>query len=181
LISEIAIYVRRDREHASEKEKLDIQALYYSTITREFEKVLETYKLWAEAYPHDYVPLVNLSNQYAVTGQMEEAIAASQQALRLNPDQAISYAGLGAAYQRASRFSEAKTICEKAVTEKLDSWTTHRVLYMIAFVEGDEPSMQKEVDWFKGKPTESVGTYYQAKAALSLGELRASPGIANTF
>jgi hypothetical protein len=34
--------------------------------------------------------------------------------------------------------------------------------------------MQREADWFKGKPAESIGIYYQAKAALSLGELRRS-------
>ncbi len=34
--------------------------------------------------------------------------------------------------------------------------------------------MQREFDWSKGKPQESVSIYYQAKAALSLGELRRS-------
>jgi len=34
--------------------------------------------------------------------------------------------------------------------------------------------MQREIDWSKGKPQESVMNYFQAKAALSLGELRRS-------
>jgi tetratricopeptide (TPR) repeat protein len=34
--------------------------------------------------------------------------------------------------------------------------------------------MQREVDWFSGKPQESAFTYYQAKAALSLGDVRQS-------
>jgi len=37
--------------------------------------------------------------------------------------------------------------------------------------------MQREVDWFKGKPLESRMTYYQASAALSLG----APPISRTF
>jgi eukaryotic-like serine/threonine-protein kinase len=34
--------------------------------------------------------------------------------------------------------------------------------------------MQREREWFKGRPQESAFTYYQAKAALSLGEVRKS-------
>src|SRR4029077_8014147 len=69
---------------------------------------------------------------------------------------------------------EAKAISEKAIAEKLDGQGIHRILYNIAFAEGDEPAMQREVDWFKGKPLESWMTYYQASAALSLGRLRQS-------
>jgi eukaryotic-like serine/threonine-protein kinase len=160
------------REHATEREKLSIQAIYYSTVTRESDKVIEIYKLWTEVYSHDFVPFISLSRQYQVAGQLENAIEAGQQALRLNPHHAISYAALGVSYKRASHFAEAKAICEKAVAEKLDDMTIHSVLYDIAFVEDDGPAMQREIDWFKGKPTESLGIYYQAKAALSLGELR---------
>jgi DNA-binding winged helix-turn-helix (wHTH) protein/tetratricopeptide (TPR) repeat protein len=160
------------REHASEREKLSIQAIYYSTVTRETDKVIEIYKLWSEAYAHDFVPFVNLSNSYSSAGQLEKAIEAGRQALRLNPSHATSYSCLGGAYQRATRFAEAKAICEKGVAEKLDNWTTHTILYRIAFVDGDGPGMQREIDWFKGKPAESTGVYYQAKAALSQGELR---------
>ena len=116
----------------------------------------------------------DLSNKYIEIGQTQKAIAAGQQALRLNPNFALSYASLCRAYERATRFAEARAICEKAIAEKLDSFWTHQILYRIAFVEGDEPAMQREIDWFKGKPQESVITYYQAKAALSLGELRSS-------
>jgi len=160
------------REHATEREKLSIQATYYVSVTRETDKEIAIYKLWSEVYPHDFVPFVNLSNSYLGPGQLDKAVEAGQQALRLNPSHAYSYACLCQAYQAASRFAEAKAICEKAVAEKLDSWPMHTVLYRIAFVEGDGPAMQREVDWFKGKPAESIGIYYQAKAALSLGELR---------
>ena len=160
------------REHATEREKLSIQAIYYATVTRESDKVIEIYRLWTEVYSHDFVPFVNLSRQYQVAGQLEKAIEAGQQALRLNPHHAVSYACLCMSYKRASHFAEAKAICEKAVAEKLDDMSTHSVLYEIAFVEADVPAMQREIDWSKGKPTESLGSYYQAKAALSLGELR---------
>ncbi len=170
-----AEYLRRAfelRQHVSEREKLNIQANYYVTVTRETDKAIQIYKLRTEVYARDFVPFVSLANQYALAGQLDNAIAAGQQALRLNPRHASSYVCLCQAYQGASRFAEARAICEKAVAEKLDNWSTHAILYRIAFVEGDGPAMQREIDWFNGKPAESVGIYYQAKAALSLGELR---------
>jgi hypothetical protein len=51
----------------------------------------------------------------------------------------------------------------------VDSSWTHQQLYRIAFVEADEPTMQREIDRFKGKP--------QAKATLSLGQIRRSPEL----
>jgi DNA-binding winged helix-turn-helix (wHTH) protein/tetratricopeptide (TPR) repeat protein len=165
------------REHATEREKLSIQATYYVTVTRETDKEIAIYKLWTEVYAHDFVPFVNLSNDYLSAGRLEKAVEAGQQALRLNPRHAFSYSCLCQAYQEATHFPEAEAICEKAVAEKLDSWPMHAVLYRIAFVEGDVPAMQREIDWFKGKPAESAGIYYQAKAALSSGELRNARGL----
>jgi eukaryotic-like serine/threonine-protein kinase len=172
-----ADYIRKAferREHVSEKEKFYIQARYYADATRETEKAIETWKLWSEVYPSDFNPLNSLSSAYVEIGQPEKAIEAGQQALRMNASHALPYASLGRAYERATRFAEAKAICEKAIAEKVESSWTHQQLYRIAFVEGDETTMLREIDWFKGKPQESVNLYYQAKAALSLGQLRRS-------
>jgi tetratricopeptide (TPR) repeat protein len=162
------------REHVSEREKFYIQAHYYADATKETEKAIETWKLWSEAYPHDFSPFNSLSTAYVEIGQLEKAIEAGQQALRVNASHALPYASLGRAYERATRFAEAKAICEKAITEKVDSSWTHQQLYRIAFVEGDEPTMQREIDWFMGKPQETSILYYRAKAALTLGQIRRS-------
>ena len=162
------------REHVSEREKFYIATHYYFDTIKDIDKTIETEKLWTEVYPRDLIPINNLSNAYVVVGQPEKAIEAGQQALRLNPKHASPYAVLAQAYWVATRFAEAKAICEKAIAEKLDGYNIHRILYNIAFAEGDEAVMQREVDWFKGKPLESYLTYYQASAALSLGRLRQS-------
>jgi len=162
------------REHVSEREKFYIQAHYYVDATGETDKAIETYKLWAEVYPHDWIPCNNLCNEYSRIGQLNLAIAAGQQALRLNPGHTLPYAALAHAYEFASRFAEAKVICGKAKTEKLDNWITHSILYEVAVAESDETAMQRERAWFKGNPMESWVVMDQASHAMALGYLRRS-------
>jgi eukaryotic-like serine/threonine-protein kinase len=125
-------------------------------------------------YPHDWIPCNNLCNEYGRIGQLDLAIAAGQQALRLNPSHSLPYAGLAHAYQFASRFAEAKAICERAKAEKLDNWITHEALYDVAVDEADETAMQRELNWFKGNPMESWVVMDQATNAIALGHLRRS-------
>jgi eukaryotic-like serine/threonine-protein kinase len=162
------------REHVSEREKFYIQAHYYVDVTGETDKAIETYKLWTEVYPHDWIPCNNLCNEYGRIGKLDLAIAAGQQALRLNPSHSFPYAALAHAYEFASRFAEAKAICERAKAEKLDNWATHSILYNIAIAETDETTMQREFDWFKGNPMESWVVVTQANDAIALGHLRRS-------
>jgi len=147
-------------------------ASYYVDVTNEYEKGIETYRLWADSYPHDWIPFNNLSNEYARIGQPEKAVEAGQQALRLNPNHAFPYGTLTYAYFRANRFAEAKAIGVRAITAKRDGLGVHNSLYMIAFVEGDELSMNREVEWFKGKPVECWNLNHQAWVAASRGQLR---------
>jgi len=161
------------REHISEREKFYIQAHYYVG-TGETDKAIETYKLWAEVYPHDWIPCNNLCNEYSRIGQLDLAIAAGQQALRLNPGHSLPYAALAHAYEFASRFAEAKAICESAKAEKLDNWITHSILYEVAMAEADETAMQRELTWFKGNPMESWVVMDQASHTMALGHLRRS-------
>ena len=74
------------RQHLSEREKLYVQAHYYVDSTGEIEKAIETYQLWTQIYSHDWIPFNNLSNEYNRIGEMEKAVEAGQQALRLNPN-----------------------------------------------------------------------------------------------
>jgi len=65
-------YVRKAferREHVSEKEKLYIAAHYYASVTSETEKVIETYELWRQVYPRDWIPANNVrTNTIASAG-----------------------------------------------------------------------------------------------------------------
>ena len=48
------------REHASEREKLHIASMHYWFGTGELEKAIQTFTLWAQSYPRDWLPYHNL-------------------------------------------------------------------------------------------------------------------------
>lgn len=45
------------REHASERDKLHIASSYYLFVTGEREKAIQTYQLWEQSYPRDWLPI----------------------------------------------------------------------------------------------------------------------------
>ena len=46
------------REHAGERDKLRITASYYEFVTGEQEKSIQTYQLWEQSYPRDWLPFL---------------------------------------------------------------------------------------------------------------------------
>ena len=160
------------REHISEREKFYIAAHYYQDATRENDKTIETYNLWTQTYPHDWIPFNNLGNEYMKVGDSDKAIQSGREALKLNPNHPLPYSNLVAAYRQAGRYAEARAVADKAVAAKLDGFTLHFNIYMAAFAENDQTAMQREIDWFKGKPQESYNLNHRAWAAMSLGQVR---------
>jgi len=155
------------RGHVTERERLYIAA----HSTQENEKAIQNYKLWTQVYPRDWIPFNNLSNEYTRVGEPDKGVEVGQQALRLNPNHSFPYDVLARAYQRSSRFAEAKAICEKAEAKKLDGWSTHEILWSVALAQSDEAGIQRETDWYKGNPMESWLVYHQAIAWLSFGQV----------
>jgi len=159
-------------ERVTEREKLYITAHYYVDSTREIEKAIQTYELWRQIYPRDWIPANNLGNEYTHVGRLDKAVEAGQAALRLNPAHIFPYVVLARAYKRSGRFAETKAVCEKAVAANLDSVELHDLLYEIAFAEADQAAMQRELDWSKGKPGEERILYDAAWAATATGRVK---------
>ena len=79
------------REHASEREKLHITAIYYSNATGELDKAAQSLQEEIESYPRDYRAHSNLGNVYAAQGQYEKATESFRQCFRLAPDRVGPY------------------------------------------------------------------------------------------
>ena len=166
------------RDRVSEREKFRISAYYYAYVTGELEKANQTYELWKEAYPRDYVPPANLGDNYGFLGQYEKAVAETGEALRLNPDSAVPYGNLMGFYALLNRLDEAQATFQQAMAHKLEDPFLNEELYGVAFLRGDTVEMQRQMALTAGKAgAEDVLLSYQSDTEAFSGRL----GIARDF
>jgi len=160
------------RERMSELEKLRISSFYYAFVTGEVDKGIETVELYKRTYPRDERGPLNLSDRYQTIGQFETAVTEARQALALNPNNAVGYWNLANSLTGLSRFSEAKEICDQAITQKLDTIALHSFLYQIALVQGDAAAMQEQVNWASGRPDAYMALDWQNASWAFAGQWR---------
>jgi len=160
------------RDRVSEPEKLYLMSHYYEHVTGELEKAIETYQLWKQTYPRDWTPRNNLAALYNRMGAYEKAIDEAQEATLLAPDNAKPDRILALAYLRLNRLDEAKAMCEQKLSKARDDPSAHSILYLIAFIQGDSPGMEREVAWAKGTTSEAHFIALQAGAAAFFGKLQ---------
>ena len=160
------------KDRASERERFYIVAHYYDEGTGEIDKAIETYEQWKKTYPRDTVPWDNLSLRYETIGQHEKSLANASEAMRMDPKDRYAYQNLAGAYEALNRYDEAKTILEKGAAQDMDLPAGHLILYQIAFLQHEEPAMQRQLEALKGKPYEPIVLLFQAQGQCSKGKLR---------
>jgi Tfp pilus assembly protein PilF/predicted Ser/Thr protein kinase len=129
------------REHASEREKLAITALYYQNATGELNKSAQTYQNAIESYPRDWAAWGNLGDVYAEQAQYERATESYRQTLHLAPDSGSNYAAPANSLLALQRFDEARQIIHQAQARKLENSVLHNALYALAFLGSERQRM----------------------------------------
>jgi DNA-binding winged helix-turn-helix (wHTH) protein/tetratricopeptide (TPR) repeat protein len=160
-------------DRVSAKEKLILEAHYYSEGVQDVDQGITTYRQWTETYPNDWVPWVDLANDYTQIGQYAPAIAAGQQALKIQPDRAINYSVLVRALLRAGRLNDARQVAAEAVKHGRDSEGLHASLFEIATMSGDAQAIAAETQWAASHNTGWYGWYFpflRAEAAAAAGK-----------
>jgi predicted Zn-dependent protease len=139
------------RDRVSEKEKLYLAAHYHDLVTNDLEQAIRAYQTFAQIYPRELSPHINLCNAYTILGDYDKALSEAQAALRLNSSNVINYTNLAGAYVGLSRPDEAKAVLGQALAKKLDSEQLLQVSYQVAFLRGDTGEMQKQLAAAMGK------------------------------
>jgi tetratricopeptide (TPR) repeat protein len=156
----------------SEKERLYIRAHYYADSQNDLIQGIKEFQLWAETYPRDWGPWLNIAKAYTKTGQYASAVAAGEQALRLDTNRGINYSVLATAYMRANRFADARSTILHAKAIGKESNDLHCLLFELSFLDGDQAAMAREVASTHGKPSEWRAFDVQAFAAAFAGKYR---------
>jgi serine/threonine protein kinase/tetratricopeptide (TPR) repeat protein len=160
------------RDRVSEREKLYITEKYFTYITGEIDKTIETLQTWSRLYPNDFIPHNNLSTNYQLIGRYDEAVKEALEAVRLSPDNMNAKDNLVASFVGLGRFDEAEQAEREAQKINADALSAHANNYLFAYIRRDQAAMDRETQWAKGKPEESELTMITSFTALSLGKLK---------
>jgi serine/threonine protein kinase/Flp pilus assembly protein TadD len=142
------------RERVSEREKYDITARYYSIVTGEWEKAIQTYELYGQSYPRDWRAHLNLGDAYMMLGEYEKALSLTEAGLRLEPNTAVGWSNLGWVHLALNQAEQARKTTEQAQGHNIDSVFLRLVLYQAAFLRGDWETMGRQLTWAAGRSGE---------------------------
>jgi len=159
------------RDRVTELERLYITAHYYSAVVGDLDKQVETYELWKRTYPRDWTPYNNLSVHYALMGDFERSLTESQESVILEPDHIFSHTNLAWAFLNLGRLEEAKVIAQQAVDRGFSDVFLFNQLWWVAYREGDESEMARQLEAVAGNPSEGWMISVVASARLKEGRL----------
>jgi eukaryotic-like serine/threonine-protein kinase len=157
-------------DRVSERERFYILEAYHQFVSLDVEEHRNTIQLWVQTYPRDGRAVQRLALFHIARGECEAGLAYAREQMRLQPD-AFAYGTITLANQCLGRFEEARAIAERAIEEQVDLPYLRILLYRVAFALGDAATMERQVDWAAGQPTEHLMRREQALAAASLGQL----------
>jgi tetratricopeptide (TPR) repeat protein len=156
----------------SEKERLYILAHYYADDKRDVRQGIEAYKQWAEIYPRDWGPWLDIANEYSQLGQYSAAIAAAEHALSLDPNRGIVYSVLAHDYMHVGHYANVESTAARAVSIGRDSNLLHATLFQTALLQGDRAAMDREVSQSLGKQGDWDFLDLQARSAAKDGNYK---------
>jgi len=165
------------RERTTEPERYVISGRYFDIVAVELEKALAIYSLWHTTYPRDWTPLNALANDLNLIGRYPDAIAAAQEAVRLEPNHAFPYTNLAVALLGANRYAEAEKVCADATARHRTSSVLRKVNFQLAFASGDAERIRKATETMK-EPVED--TFLLAETALAQGKLKEAERLIET-
>jgi tetratricopeptide (TPR) repeat protein len=101
------------------------------------EKAIVIYSTWHSTYPREFNPANALANDSNLLGRYPAAIAAAQDAVRLDPNHSFGYANLAIALMASNRYEEAQQVCDEALAKHRSSSLVQRIQFQLAFLNGD--------------------------------------------
>jgi eukaryotic-like serine/threonine-protein kinase len=133
------------RDRMAEKDRLNIELLYYSTVTGELDKSYSVLLQALELFPRNVYFHTNLANTLVRVGQLHRAADAQDETARLGPSPL--YFSWAASYNIvASRFKEARSWLAQADALKFDSLGLRIDRLQLAFIEGDRGTLDRIFD-----------------------------------
>jgi eukaryotic-like serine/threonine-protein kinase len=155
------------RERASEREKFYITNKYYQG-TGQLEQGIQALELYAQTYPSDQTPRVNLAVAYQILGDFDKGLSNSLAAIGLEPDSWYGYVNAAYCYTAMGRFDEAKAVINAGLQKTNGGVVLHASLYYVALVQGDKAAQDREEVFIKDSPAFELQWVLANQAGLAL-------------
>ena len=164
LAPEVARKAFELRDKVSDREQFFISWRYYRDALQAWDKALELARAWTATYPREAFPFNSLGNALIRFGQFDHAIPALREAIRLDPQFIPAYSNLAASLLALNRLPEARDILRQAADRHLEFGGARRLSFLMAFVEGDAQTMERELAASVGVRATNAAFGWQAHA-----------------
>jgi eukaryotic-like serine/threonine-protein kinase len=161
------------RNRMMEKNRLNIELIYYSNVTGELDKAYSISLQALKLYPRDVFFHRNLANTLIQLGQLDGAAAAEDETARLGPSP-IHFAFAAQANIIASRFKEASSWLAQAEALKFDNLELRIQRLRLAFVEGDQSTFDRISAGEEDRPNRIVFLRERSRFEGQQGHLNSS-------
>ncbi len=123
------------RDSVSERERFFISWRYYIDAEQAWDKALELGLSWTKTYPREAFAFNSLGIASAAFGQHEQAIAAFQEAMRLDSQFVPPRTNLAGSLIALNRFDQANALVREAIDRGGESPGIRRTAYRACVLE----------------------------------------------
>jgi tetratricopeptide (TPR) repeat protein len=158
------------RDRVSERERFFISWRYYRDAAQAWDKGLDLARSWTATYPREAGAFNSLGVANIRFGRFDESVPAFREAIRLDPKFTPSYGNLAASLLALNRYDEARGVLQQAAERRLDFIGARRLSYLLAFVQGDGATMERELAQSVGPRETNSAFGWQAHASAFAGK-----------
>jgi eukaryotic-like serine/threonine-protein kinase len=139
------------RDRVTVPVRFNIEDIYYAQVTGQEDKDYAILTQWVRLFPDDFIGHNNLARTSQRLGLPDQSLAEAREAARLFPSP-WSYWGVIDRAISTDRLDDAKAVFREADTRKFDSTPLRALRALLAFLQGDESTMEQQWKWAAGKP-----------------------------
>ena len=162
------------RDRVSDRERFFISWRYYRDAIQAWDKALELARSWTATYPREAFAFNALGNALIRLGQFEQSIEPLREAIRLDPQFVPAYGNLAASLLAVHKLDEARATLKLAADRKLDFIGASRLSFLLAFVQGDSKTMERELEASIGLRQTNSAFGWVAHASAAGGRVKAA-------
>ena len=133
------------RDRMTEKDRVNVDYLYYSWVTGELDKAYSVLVRSLELFPRDVFFHTNLAFTLRKLGQPRRAADLQDETARLEPSP-LYFLWAAEFNMDASRFNEARSWLAQTEAVKFDSLDLRKDRLVLAFIEGDRGTLDRIFD-----------------------------------